>query len=102
MNESNSKPKATLSPEAQRLQRKIQKQWKIRDEPGISILWTAMRCWDQIHQAEEILQRDGLIVKDRFGQDRVHPAAQVLKESRAHFLQSVKALNLDLETLEKP
>lgn len=91
----------SLSPQARKLYSQIQDQWQIAEQPGCSILLTAMECWDQMREARIIIRRDGAIVKDRFGQDKLHPAVQLLKEARAHFLASVKALNLDLGSLEE-
>jgi phage terminase small subunit len=89
-----------LSEAAQKLFRRIQRQWAIRDEPGRTVLVTALEALDRLRQAQELVKIEGLQTKDRFGQKRPHPMLQVEKEARAHWLQSLKALNLDLESLE--
>jgi phage terminase small subunit len=92
--------KPQLSPEAQHLARKIRKEWAIDDTAGVFLLTRAMECWDRLRQAQALIERDGLITSDRFGQDKPHPATQIEKEARAHLLQCFKSLNLDLESLE--
>lgn len=90
-----------LSREALQLYRKMAKEWGIRDKTGLFILETALVAWDEMRAAQEILEREGTIVKDRFEQDKLHPAAQREKECRAHLLQALKGLSLDLESLTK-
>jgi len=91
-----------LSAAARKLYRKIADEWSISDAAGLLLLHTALEAWDELRQAQEIIQRDGPITKDRFGQDRLHPACQRAKESRAHMLAALKSLNLDLDSLNKP
>jgi P27 family predicted phage terminase small subunit len=89
-----------LSDEAKKLFRTIQKEWTIGEEPGITILLTACQSLDRMREAQKILADEGALVKDRFGASKLHPATQLEKEARAHLLQALKALNLDLESLE--
>ena len=71
------------------------------------------RCRKAAHQIQKQDQRsdlrslrsltktkDGIIIRDRWGQEKPHPATVIEKEARAHLLQSLKALNLDLDSLE--
>jgi P27 family predicted phage terminase small subunit len=92
------KPK--LSKEAQSLYRRVRAEWQIRDEIGLHLLRTACECCDEMRAAQAVIEAEGAIVKDRFGQARLHPATQRLKESRSHMLMALKALNLDLDSLE--
>ncbi|MEK7752463.1 MAG: hypothetical protein AAB654_11145 [Acidobacteriota bacterium] len=89
-----------LSDEAKRLYGKIRRQWKIVDEPGRTILLTAMQCLDEMRASQGIIAIEGAVVLDRWNQKKPHPARQNLKESRAHLLQALKALDLDLASLE--
>jgi phage terminase small subunit len=90
-----------LSREATKLYRKIRQEWGIQDEAGRFILETALVAFDEMRAAQAVLEREGCIVKDRFGQDKLHPLCQREKEARAHMLAAFKALNLDLESLER-
>jgi P27 family predicted phage terminase small subunit len=89
-----------LSPDARRLYRKLRREWAIDDQAGQFLLCRAMECWDRLRQAQMLIEREGILKADRFGQDKPHPATQVEKEARAHLLQCFKALNLDLDSLK--
>ena len=90
-----------LSTEAGRLYRKIRRQWAIRDEPGLTILLTAVQALDRLRTAQRTLAVEGIIKPDRFGQDKPHPAVEVEQKARSGLLLALKSLNLDLESLGK-
>jgi hypothetical protein len=50
-------------------------------------------------KARRLLDRDGLVVSDRFGQQKPHPAAAIERDSKQTLLRNLRALNLDLEPL---
>jgi P27 family predicted phage terminase small subunit len=93
--------KNTLSPEAKQLFKKLATEWNIADEVGRLLLISALECYDEATSAAATIKREGLYVKDRFEQLRLHPAAKRQKESRAHMLQCLKQLGLDLASLER-
>jgi len=72
--------------------------FEIEDAAGQLLLQTAMEAFDSMREAEQIIKRDGLTIKDRFGQVRLNPAALLLRDSRTALLRSLKALNLDIQT----
>ena len=90
-----------LTTEAKTLYRKVVRQWRIVDEPGLSLVLTACQCLDEMRESQAVIAKEGAIVLDKFKQPKLHPATQRLKEARAHWLQAVKMLNLDLESLGK-
>ncbi len=94
------KAQMELSPASQKLFRKIKRDWAIGDEPGLTILRTAMECLDRITEARAVIKREGITVPDRYGVPKLHPAVSVEKQARAGLLMALKALNLDLETLD--
>ncbi|MEP7366879.1 MAG: hypothetical protein ABI972_26780 [Acidobacteriota bacterium] len=91
---------AGLSPEARGLYAKLSKEWRIVDASGLLVLLTAMQALDRLRQAQALLARDGIVMPDRFGQQKPHPASQIEREARGGLLQALRALNLDLESLE--
>ena len=91
-----SQPPAHLSAEAKTLWKKLIEEFSIDDEAGLLLLGTALESFDDMRAAQLIINRDGPIVKDRFGQFRQHPATLVLRDSRNLMLRSLKALNLDI------
>ncbi|HVW69190.1 MAG TPA: P27 family phage terminase small subunit [Steroidobacteraceae bacterium] len=78
----------------------IREEYDIKDPGGLLILASAVEAFDRMRQAQRRLKREGLTVKDRFGQAKAHPAAVIERDSRAAMLAALKQLNLDLEPLE--
>ncbi len=91
-----------LSAEAKRFHTRLVKEWHIVDGAGLMTLIVACQALDRLRQAEQIIRSEGIIAKDRFGQPKPHPACQIEKESRAGLLHALRAMNLDLESLEEP
>ena len=89
-----------LSDEARGLYVKLSREWNITDGAGGVLLLTAMQSLDRLRQAQSILRAEGLIVKDRWGQRKAHPASTIEREARAGLLACLKGLSLDLESLE--
>ena len=93
------KPPRDLSREACRWWRRLTTEYEIGDDAGRLILMTAMEAFDRMRQAQAVLTKDGLSIKDRFGQVKAHPLAVVERDSRAQMMAALKALNLDIEPL---
>lgn len=93
--------KRRLSTEARKLFKRVVAEWNIQDEAGRFLLTVACEALTEMREAQETLAREGAIIRDRFGQDRLHPACQREKEARAHMLAAFKQLNLDLASLER-
>ncbi len=60
----------------------------------------ACQALDRLRQAQAILSRDGIVVRDRWGQLKSHPASTIEREARSGLLMALKAMNLDLESLD--
>ena len=91
-----------LSSEAKALHARLKKEWNIRDGAGSITLLTLCQCVDRLREAQQLLKRDGIVTTDRWGQKKSHPACTVEREARAGLFQALKALGLDLESLEEP
>jgi phage terminase small subunit len=94
------KQNSGLSTEAQAFFDRVQKEWSIVDGTGTLTLMVACQALDRLRQAQAILAKEGVIATDRFGQPRIHPAAQIEKEARNGLLTALRALNLDLASLD--
>jgi phage terminase small subunit len=84
--------------EARRLWRQVVQGWAL-DPPALVILDSACRALMRVRQAQELLGRDGIVMTDRFGQPKPHPAVLVERDSKQTLLRNIRALNLDLEPL---
>ena len=93
-------PKAPdgLSCEAKRWWRKIVTGWEL-DDAGFLVLESALECFDRMRQAQQMLKKEGITSKDRFGQEKVHPAVLVERDAKAGLLRALRAMNLQIEPL---
>jgi phage terminase small subunit len=90
------KPPARLSPEACGWWIQIVETFEVDDPAGFLLLGSALEAFDDMRKAQAILDKDGLTLTDRWGQQKQHPATLVLRDSRNLMLRSLKALNLDI------
>jgi phage terminase small subunit len=97
-NSAASKPPTGYTPEARRFWRQVLAGWDL-DPPSLVILDSACRALVRVRQAQELIVKEGLISKDRFGQAKAHPAVQIERDSKQTLLRNLRALSLDLEPL---
>ena len=90
-----------LSRESARLFDSIKSEYGIKDEAGILLLQTVCESLDLMRVAEKEIQKNGIVVYDRYKQPKPNPACQVLRDSKSAMLQSLKQLNLDIEVKTK-
>jgi phage terminase small subunit len=60
-------------------------------------LTSAAEAFDRATQAREQVDADGLMVADRFGQQRLHPLLAVERDCRVGFLRALRELSLEVE-----
>ena len=94
----NSTPKAPehLTREAKALWRKLLAEWDLGDD-ALLLLRAALESFDRCEQARKLLETEGLVVLDRFQQQKAHPAASIERDSRLQMVRCWRALNLDVE-----
>jgi phage terminase small subunit len=93
------KPPKGLSVAARRLWRGLMAEYRLDDAAALAILTAGLEAFDRAAAAKALLDADGPVVEDRWGQKKVHPAASVERDNRAAFLAALKQLNLDVEPL---
>src|SRR5262245_31135892 len=96
MTKSRSKPVQPLSAEHQRLFRRLCREYSITDSGGRQTLLSGLRSLAQAEQAEAIVEADGPMVTDRFGQRRAHPMFVVARDFRSQWLAALRMLNLSI------
>ena len=96
---STQKAPSHLTAEAKKIWREILDEYAIDDAAGLRILRVALEAFDRAQAARATIDKDGMTVKDKFGQTKPHPLLPIERDSRAAFLAGLKALNLDLEPL---
>jgi P27 family predicted phage terminase small subunit len=89
-----------LTGEARSWWRKICSGWQL-DDAGFLILQSGLECLMRVREAQAILLKEGIVVTDRFGQLKAHPATVVERDCKAGLLKALRALNLALEPLNE-
>ena len=64
------------------------------------ILLTICEAFDRMKSAQEVIEKEGPTIKDRFQQTKAHPLCSVERDARSAVYAGLKALNLDLEPLK--
>ena len=94
------KPPAGYSAEARRLWTSVVAGWSL-DPPGRVVLDAYCRALMRKRQAQALISKHGLLVRDRFRQLRANPAAVIERDADATMLRCCRALKLDLEPLRE-
>ena len=68
-------------------------------EPQRHILTLAGEAWDRSAQARRVLEQDGLIFLDRFGQPRPRPEVAIEKDAKLLFARLTRELQLEASSL---
>jgi P27 family predicted phage terminase small subunit len=90
------KPPKHLSEDAHAFFSQVIAEFDITDAAGLALLLTACEALDRMSAARRVIEADGEITEDRYGQKKVHPACQLERDSRNGFLAAMRALQLDI------
>lgn len=60
------------------------------------LLQVALEAHARCREAKEAIDRDGLLLLDRYGKPRQHPLVHCERDARAAYLAALKHLNLDI------
>jgi P27 family predicted phage terminase small subunit len=91
-------PPENLSTEMTQWWRQVVRAWKLSAH-HLRVLQAAAESWDRMVEAREVLEKEGLVVTDRFGQKKQHPAFGIERDSRLSFVRCVRELALSDEQL---
>ena len=91
------KPPADLSPAAKKWWREIVGLYDFDEQPDAHlILGSALQSFDRWQQAKAIVDSEGPVVNDRFGQPKQYPATIIERDSKMAMIRAIKALGLDI------
>ena len=83
-----------LQPATRRWWSSVVRDWKL--EPHhIRILTAACESWDRAQEARAVLAAEGIVVQDRYGSPKAHPACGIERDSKTLFARLVRELRLD-------
>ena len=78
------------------LWKKILAEYAISDSAGLKILQVALEAYARARKAREVIEKEGMTIKDRFDQVKAHPLITVERDARSQFLLAMKQLNLSI------
>jgi phage terminase small subunit len=93
------KPPKGLSPAARRWWTRLRAGYGIDDDGGLAVLTEGAWAVHRAEEAKAIVDAEGLVTHDRWGQSKPHPAVATERDARGAVLRALKQLNLDLEPL---
>jgi len=93
------KPPVGLSPEAREFWGALANEYQIDDAAGLKLLGRVCEALDRMRRAQRIIKKDGEVIPDKKGSVKAHPAVMIEKEAHRQVLESLRALNLDIEPL---
>lgn len=88
-----------LHPEARILWRDILRDFNIDDSGGFAYLKSACESLTEMRKAQAIVKREGVSIKDKWGQIKAHPLLPYIRDCRSQYLMALKGLALDVEPL---
>ncbi len=92
----NPQPPKHLSRESKSWWREVVSDYDL-ERHHLKLLQAAAECWDRTAEARALIQRDGVVIEDRFGQKKPHPACDIERHNRALFARMLRELALDVE-----
>ena len=95
-------PDPTYRQIAQEAADKLQRELEINDVGGLLLLESFTAIYATELECAAAIERDGLLIKDRFGQAKDHPLLRSLRDARSQKLMVMKALGLDLIETNSP
>ena len=93
---SNPPPPKHLSRESKGWWRQVVSDYDL-ERHHLKLLQSACEAWDRVAEARALIERDGIVVEDRFGQPKAHPAVDIERHNRALFARMLRELALDVE-----
>ena len=90
-------PPRHLSVESKGVWTRVHHDHNIDDEAGKVVFVVTLEGLDRLRSAQARLKRDGIVVTDRFGKLKAHPACAIERDARAQVLAGFKQLGLELD-----
>ena len=93
---SNPQPPKHLSRESRAWWRSVVSDYEL-ELHHLKLLQSACESLDRVAEARLLIERDGVVIEDRFGQQKPHPACDIERHNRALFARMLRELALDVE-----
>lgn len=80
-----------------KFRRGVLKEYQFSDSHDFRRLDLASHCLDRIASCHEVIEAEGVFIKDRFEQKKEHPAVKCERDQKVVFCRIIRELNLDIE-----
>jgi len=80
-----------------KFRRDVLKEFVFIDTHDFRRLDLAAHCLDRIEQCREMIESEGVFIKDRFQRQKEHPAVKCERDQKVIFCRIIRELNLDIE-----
>ncbi len=74
--------------------------FNLADAGALTLLAQALDAAQRAREARETIAREGMVVADRFGQPKPHPAAAIENQARQTMIAAFKVLGLGAPSKE--
>jgi P27 family predicted phage terminase small subunit len=88
-------PPKHLTKHAKDLWARLRADYALDDAAGALLLRNLCEAVDRLAEARSILKKEGVIVRDRWGLPKQHPATLIERDARNQILASLKAMKLE-------
>ena len=95
MSKTDPKPPSGLPAAAKKFWREVTTNFELEDH-HLKLLEQAAWCLARIDAAKELINKDGLTVANRHGEQRPHPAIEIELSNKRTFKMLLRELSLDL------
>jgi len=82
--------------------KRVLTEYQLEEAHDLQRLQMAACCLDDIDDAEQKIETDGMFVKDRYDQLKENPAGKVVRDNRIIFCRIIRELALDLSEDTRP
>lgn len=92
-------PPSHLKTGARSMWKKLLTDYLIEDAGGLALLQAACESFQRAQEARRLIDKEGAVIKDRFGQRKAHPAVSIERDNRAQMISALRALKLAPEDM---
>lgn len=79
-----------LSAEAESIRKALEARYDLSGPGTQALLLAGLKAFDTMREAEAILRRDGLVVPDRYGTPKAHPAVDIAHRARGQWMSCLR------------
>lgn len=85
---------AHLSAEARKMWHAMFAEFELSDAAGRALLRAACEAFQRAEEARAAIAKDGAVLRDRFGQEKVSPWCAIERDARGQMVAALRALRL--------